>query len=162
MNPVTLEVLNDQNREVLLHLNRDDISLKFVEDVAETLEQAEYGDAHKLRGHCYAVKCGGTYAGVILIGEGLAWECDPPEIKGTFFYRIMGFVLDKRYRGLGIGSAAMEQAIRNVYEEYGRAPIVIECHEENRRAIRFYEKHGFVNTNVRENEDFYLIRECGG
>lgn len=143
---VALEILSDQNRQSVLAIDRSDIPLDYVEDIAETIQQSEYGDRHHLRGHCYAIKAGDACAGLMLIGERIEWDCDPEEIKGTFFYRILGFVMDKRFRGTGIGSAAMEQAISNIYAEYGPAPVVIECHRENTRAIEFYLKHGFRNT----------------
>lgn len=160
MPSVNLEPVNTANRHFVLEINRTDIPLDFVEAAEETLTQAEYGDIHALRGHCYAIKYGDTYAGMFLIGEGLPWDCDPEVLRNTFFYRILGFIMDKNYRGMGIGSAAMEQAIHKIYAEYGPAPIVIECHKDNKRAIHFYEKHGFRNMNVMENEDIYFIRPC--
>lgn len=155
---VELEALCKDNRKQVLAIDRSDIPLDYVEDVAETIRQSEYGDKHHLRGHCYAIKYGEACVGIMLIGEGIEWDCDPEGIKGTFFYRILGFVMDRRYRGMGIGSTAMEQAIQNIYTEFGPAPIVIECHRENKKAIAFYEKHGFRNTYVKENTDFYFIR----
>lgn len=153
-----LEELNELNREKLLTFERDDVPLDFVEDIAETIEQADYGTEHHLRGHCYAVLSDGEYAGIMLIGEGIPWECDPPELSGVFFYRILGFIIDKKHRGGGLGSWALEEAIRRIYDEYGKAPIVIECHKDNTRAIEFYKKHGFRPTNHRENDDYYFIR----
>lgn len=153
-----LEELNSANRQKLLAIRREDVSTDFVEEISETIEQADYGTEHRLRGHCYGIKAGEDYAGILLIGEGIPWECDPAEIKGVFFYRILGFVIDTRYRGRGIGSWALEQAIAAVCAEYGSAPVVIECHRDNEGAIRFYEKHGFKNMNHRENDDYYFIR----
>lgn len=155
---VTLEMLDNYNRHFLLKIKRNDIPFYFVEDINETIKQADYGYEHHLRGHCYAIKCDQSYAGIMLIGEGIEWDCDPDEIKGTFFYRILGFVLDKDFRGAGIGSIALEQAIKNIYAEYGPAPVVIECHKDNIWAMKFYLKHNFKNTYVRENEDYYFIR----
>lgn len=156
---IDLELLSDANRQEVLKIDRSDISLDYVEDISETLRQSDYGDEHHLRGHGYVIRCDGACAGVMLIGEGIPWDCDPEEIQGTFFYRILGFVLDKRFRGRGVGTAAMEQAIQNIYEEFGSAPIVIECHHENVKAIAFYERHGFRNTHFAENTDFYFIRD---
>lgn len=156
---VELEILSAANRQEVLKIDRSDIPLDYVEDISETLMQSDYGDEHHLRGHCYVVRCDGACVGVLLIGEGIPWDCDPEKIRETFFYRILGFVMDKRYRGRGVGSGAMEQAIQNIYAEYGPAPIVIECHRENTKAIAFYEKHGFRNTHFAENADFYFIRD---
>lgn len=153
-----LEELNSYNREKLLEIERDDVPSDFVEDVSETILQADYGTEHRLRGHCYAVREDGEYAGILLIGEGIPWECDPPELCGVFFFRILGFIIDKKYRSCGLGSWALEEAIFRVCSEYGRAPIVIECHKDNVRAAEFYKRHGFRPTDHRENDDFYYIR----
>lgn len=98
---IDLELLSDANRQEVLKIDRSDISLDYVEDISETLRQSDYGDEHHLRGHGYVIRCDGACAGVMLIGEGIPWDCDPEEIQGTFFYRILGFVLDKRFRGRG-------------------------------------------------------------
>lgn len=156
---VELENLSDKNSRYVLAIDRSDTPHAYVEEISETIRQSRYGDEHHLRGFGYAIKCDGAYAGIMLIGEGIEWDCDPDEIKGTFFYRILGFVIDRRFRGNGIGSAAMEQAIQNVYAEYGPAPIVIECHKDNTRAMNFYMRHGFRNTHFPENEDIYFIRD---
>lgn len=156
---VELELLSSENRQNILAIDRSDVPLDYVEDICETLAQCDYGDRHHLRGHGYAVKWDRHYAGFLLIGEGIPWDCDPEEIKGISFYRILGFVVDRRFRGRGIGSAAMEQAIQNIYAEFGPAPIVIEVHGENKRAMAFYLRHGFRNTHFRENEDIYFIRD---
>lgn len=156
---IELEPLSASNRQDVLKIDRTDIPMDYVEDIRETLTQSDYGDDHHLRGCCYVVRCNGVCAGVLLIGEGIPWDCDPKEIQGTFFYRILGFVIDKRFRGRGVGSVTMERAIQNIYDEFGPAPIVIECHRENTRAIAFYEKHGFRNTHFAENTDFYFIRD---
>ena len=156
---LNLHILNNSNRQRLLNIKRDDIPFDFVQDVKEIIQLTEYGDKHQLRGHCYTIKCDDDYVGIILIGEGIESERDPDEIKGIFFYRILGFVIDKDFRGLGIGSWAIEQSIQNIYAEYGVAPIVIECHKNNIKAIKFYENHHFRNTYVIENENYYMIRD---
>ena len=72
---------------------------------------------------------------------------------------MIGFVIDQEYRGRGIGSKALELALDETYREYGCVPILLECHRDNERALRFYTKMGFRNTNILNNEDYFLIKQ---
>lgn len=155
---IELEELTHQNFEEARRINRDDVSEDFV-DTAETLmELTDYGAAHGCVGHTFVVKADGRLVGLILLGEAIPWESDPPEMRGTPFYRLMGFVLDRGSRGRGIGGEALEKAIERVYREFGERPIALGCHKDNRRAARFYLRHGFQKTDAMEGDDYYYLR----
>ena len=156
---LTLELLNPENEVQVKNIQRDDVPDEFAEEVADTIELAKYGDENRLRGHCYIVKYGKKYIGIILIGEAIEDEADPAELRGTGYFRVMGFVLDRNYRGKGIGSKALESALREIYEEYGKVPILLECHKDNTKAARFYTKLGFRNTHILNNEDYFFIKD---
>ncbi|MBQ7874066.1 MAG: GNAT family N-acetyltransferase [Oscillospiraceae bacterium] len=98
------------------------------------------------------------YIGVILLGEAFEWKTDPPEMKKEPFYRLMGFIIDKNYRGKGIGGFVLEKVIRLCYEEFGIRPIALGCHKDNYFAERFYLAHGFEKTGYMEGNDFYFLR----
>ena len=128
-------------------------------DDADTLwELTQYGLEHNCIGHTYAVKYDDVYIGVILLGEAILWETDPEEMKKEPFYRLMGFVIDNRYRSQGIGSKVLEIVIEAIYKEYGIRPIALGVHKDNHGAARFYEHHGFVPVNAMEGNDRYYIR----
>lgn len=128
-------------------------------DAAQTImELNEYGKRHNLIGRTFAVKLCRAYIGLILMGEAIEWKSDPDEMKGVPFYRIMGFVMDKRYRGRGIGGYVLEKTIEAVYREFGVRPIALGVHRENVRAERFYLRHGFRKTDVMEGNDYYYLR----
>lgn len=74
------------------------------------------------------------------------------------FYRLMGFVVDKRFRGKGIGGKVLEMAISRVYEEFGERPIALGCHKDNHLAAKFYINHGFRKTAYMEGDDIYYLR----
>ncbi|MBQ8554691.1 MAG: GNAT family N-acetyltransferase [Clostridia bacterium] len=158
MPSITLEQLNASNRAALLAIKRDDISEDVVDSTETILELTQYGVDHGCIGHTYAIRYGTQYAGIILMGEGIPWPCDPPELAGIPFYRIMGFVVDQRYRNLGIGSQALEMTIQAIYEEYGPRPIALAVQESNLRAMRFYEAHGFVRNAAMDEDDCYFLR----
>lgn len=155
---ITLELLSEQNIDAVRAIHREDISEAWVDTADTLMELTQYGLDHNCIGHTYAVKSEDTYIGVILLGEAIPWETDPEEMNGVPFYRLMGFVIDNRYRNCGIGSYVLELVIKTIYEEYGVRPIALGVHKDNHSAGRFYEKHGFKKTGTMEGNDIYYLR----
>ena len=158
MDLITLELLSDANIGGVREIQRDDISEAFVDTADTIMELNQYGLDHNCKGHAYAIKRADEYIGVILLGEAIAWDTDPEEIKGVPFYRLMGFFIDKRYRGSGIGGYVLEKVIRLIYDEFGVRPIALGVHRENIGAERFYLNHGFRKTAAMEGNDYYYLR----
>lgn len=154
----SLEQLTHENYPLVRRIDRSDIPESFVDTVDTLMETTDYGFEHGLIGHTYAVRTEDGYIGVLMLGEALAWPTDPPQMQKEPFYRLMGFVIDKRYRGMGIGGKALEKTIECVYKDFGVRPIALGCHEKNSEAARFYEKHGFEKTSYREGNDIYYLR----
>lgn len=155
---ICFELLTDKNINEVRKIQRDDISTDFVDDADTIMEITQYGIDHNCIGDTYAVKYKTEYIGVILLGEAIEWETDPPEMKERPFYRLMGFVLDKRYRNLGIGSYVLEKVIDTCYQKYGVRPIALGCHKDNKGAAEFYLRHGFKKTEYTEGDDCYYLR----
>lgn len=155
---VQLELLNQDNEIKVKNIKRDDIPVCFAEDVSYTIELSKWGEKYNLRGHCYTIKYAEEYIGIVLIGEAIEDEADPIELKGREYFRMIGFIIDKEYRGRGIGTKALELALNDIYREYGAVPILLECHKDNKRAVKFYTKMGFRNTNILNKEDYFFIR----
>ena len=158
-NIVQLEVLDRYNRTQLINLDRKDIPLEYVADVEQTISLADYGAKFGLGGRCFAIKYGGKYVGIILIGEAVKNEADPVELKGKKYFRVLGFLIDNKYQGIGIGTIALQKAIKEIYRDYGKIPLLLECHKDNERAIRFYEQNGFVNTGKlnEKGTDWFMV-----
>lgn len=155
---VQLEFLNEENEKLLYKIQRDDVPQHFAEDISYTIALSKYGKENNLKGYCYAIKYKEDYVGIILIGEAIEDEADPVELKGRLFFRIIGFVIDKRYRNLGFGSEVLNEALSGIYSEYGKVPVVLECHKDNKKALEFYSKAGFKNTDILHNQDYYFIK----
>jgi ribosomal protein S18 acetylase RimI-like enzyme len=153
-----LEELTHDNYEMVRRIDRDDMPENFVNTVDTIMALTDYGVEHGCVGHTFAVKANGEYIGLILLGEALHWETDPPQMSEEPFYRIMGFVIDKRFRGRGIGGRVLEQTVERVYRDFGPRPIALGCHKENRIAAAFYRKHGFRKTEYMETDDYYYLR----
>lgn len=155
---IQFELLNEDNIAGVRAIHREDISEDFVAGVDTIMEITQYGIDHSCLGFSYAIKYREAYIGVILLGEALPWDTDPGEMRQMPFYRLMGFVIDNRYRGRGIGSYVLEKAIDICYREFGVRPIALGCHKDNYQAAQFYIKHGFKKTDVMESNDYYYLR----
>ena len=153
-----LEEITFDNVEKAYEIDRTDIPEAFVDGVPNLIENLEYGRDHNCIGHAFLINKDGRTIGTILLGEGIVWETDPPELNETPFYRLVFFVLDKNYRGQGIGEKVLEETIQRVYEDFGECPILLGVHKDNEAAARFYERHGFTKTPYMENQDCYYMR----
>ena len=155
---IELELLTPENLPAVRAIRRADISEAFVDNADTIMELTQYGLDHGCIGHTFAVKYDGAYIGLILLGEAIPWSTDPEEMGREPFYRLMGFVLDQRYRGMGIGGTVLEQVIGLIYQEYGVRPIALGVHRDNHRAAKFYQNHGFRKTDAMEGNDIYYLR----
>lgn len=153
-----LEELTHLNFPHACKINRDDIPEAFVDTAATLMDITDYGAAHGCMGHTFLVRMNQKYIGLLLLGEAIPWETDPPEMSREPFYRLMGFVIDKDYRSQGIGGAVLEKAIECVYRDFGQRPVALGCHRDNIQAGRFYLRHGFQKTEAMEGNDYYYLR----
>ena len=155
---ITFEELTHGNFPYAQKIKRDDIPEIWVDNAETIMEITDYGVAHNCLGHTYLVKLGQTYIGLLLLGEAIPWDTDPAEMGKEPFYRLMGFVIDRDFRGKGLGGIILEKAIEQIYRDFGRRSIALGCHKDNVGAARFYERHGFRRTGVFEGTDEYFLR----
>ncbi len=155
---LVFEELTHDNYEQAAQIGRDDIPEAFADTASTILRITDYGVSHHCVGHTFVVKQDDECVGLILLGEALPWPSDPPEMAQQPFYRLMGFVIDKRFRGLGLGKRVLEGTIDRVYGDFGIRPIALGCHRENVRAAAFYQRNGFVKTEYAEGNDVYYLR----
>lgn len=155
---ITLELLSHKNEEELLKLDRGDIPDKYVEHVEYTINMSHYGIENGLDGFCTAIKNDDKYIGIILVGEAIWGDMDPIEVKNRNPFRILGFMIDKKYRGQGIGRHAFKMILNKFYLEYGDKPLLLECYKENKIAKKFYEKFGFIDTGISTATDIVMLK----
>lgn len=156
---ITLEPLTEDNLAEAQAIDRADVPEDFVDTVDELMELTRYGLEHGCAGRTFLARREGVCAGVILLGEAIPWDTDPEEMRGRPFYRLMGFVIDQRLRGRGVGTCVLNEAVRQVYAEFGPRPIALGCHRDNRDGARFWLRQGFRPTAAMEGADLYYIRE---
>lgn len=159
---IRLELLTEERFGEAMAIDRDDVPESFVDTAETILTLHRYGAEHGCIGHTFLVMADGRCVGLLLLGEAIPWETDPPEMRAEPFYRLMGFVIDRAARGMGIGAQALEQAIERVYEDFGTRPVALGVHVENHRAAAFYMRHGFRPTDAMEGNDRYYLRYPDG
>ena len=91
-----------------------------------------------------------------------AYEIDRSDIPDAFvdnvpIYRLVFFVLDKNFRSQGYGSQIIETTIKKVFTDFGKRPIILGVHKDNKKAEKFYLNHGFVKTSYIDEDDFCFI-----
>ena len=97
--PIRLEAIAGPDCPDVMGIDRSDVSEDWVDSIPDIMALHRYGLEHRLIGHTYAIYEGSACVGMLLIGEGIPWPCDPPELAGVPFYRLMGFVIDRSCRG---------------------------------------------------------------
>lgn len=75
-------------------------------------------------------------------------------------YRIMGLFIDKHYQHRGIGRKVLKLSLEKLkeYPESGSLQITLDCHINNKNAMKFYESFGFFNTGVLCGKDYVFVR----
>lgn len=93
---IEFEELTRANYKYACEIERNDIPEAFVDTASTLMEITEYGVSHHCIGHTFLVRMDGEYIGLLLLGEAIPWETDPEEMRKEPFYRLMGFVVDKK------------------------------------------------------------------
>lgn len=98
----------------------------------------------------YKISYDGKTAGFIDIDIDIAQDGD----LNDDFYELRGIYLHPDYFRMGIGSKAMEFALKTARDK-GKKQMVLWVFEENINSINFYKKHGFIADGKTE------IHACG-
>ncbi|MFF9451538.1 GNAT family N-acetyltransferase [Streptomyces flaveolus] len=79
-----------------------------------------------------------------LLGEVVLYEWDPANRSCTF-----RTLIGPRGRGRGVGTEATRLIVGHAFEQLGLHRVQLEVYGDNHRALRVYEKAGFVVEGVR-------------
>ena len=154
---VELKDLSFESIDSVLALSPAPESQRFVEPVARTIALSLVGNNLGYPGFFQVIHCDDEPVGVILLGRAPVAD-DEPEIlqRYGYVYRLMGFFVDQRHTGQGIGRAALHLALDRLDTDL---PIYLECHEDNAAAHTLYLSVGFEDINVRlDDGDLILVR----
>ena len=80
---IEFEELTHQNFSDACHIDRDDIPEDFVDTASTIMNITDYGINHHCIGHTFVVKYHEKPIGLILLGEAIPWETDPPEMRSV-------------------------------------------------------------------------------
>ena len=58
--------------------------------------------------------------------------------------------VDKKYHNKGIGSALLNEAAKNF-----PSPLRLKCLSQNEKAVKFYEKKGWIHSGITKRNDIY-------
>ncbi len=90
-----------------------------------------------------------------LAGTATAWK----EVhNGVLFPVIYWVAVKPEYQGLGLGKALIAASVRTLCSVYGKCEIWLHTQTESHRAVRIYEKNGFVMQpfDMKGDEVLYL------
>lgn len=161
MGTVGLTTLTFDNYEKVLKLKPKDSQKEFVEDWTTILAIAYIGEISNLNGKLYIITYNDVPVGRGLVGKIEVGAQEPMEVrKYGFAYRIMGFFVDEKYQGLGIGKRALELFINEIKEEPdgNQLPITLEVKIDNTLAKKMYESFGFYDTGIRYGDDCAYVK----
>lgn len=85
-----------------------------------------------------------------LVGHATVWGIDPIVRAGT-----LGIIIGGQYVDQGLGTDAMRVLLRYAFEELGINKIELSVWEYNSRALRTYERVGFVVEGSRRAATFH-------
>jgi RimJ/RimL family protein N-acetyltransferase len=77
---------------------------------------------------------------------GLAFEATKPHHG---IAELFGIMVSSEARGRGVGEAAVRRLVRELLGELGYHRVELECYGYNERAIRLFERAGFVREGVK-------------
>lgn len=158
---IELKDITFENVNKIIQLKRMFSQRKFVEKSAVTISFAYAGINNGYPGFASAIYSDGEPVGIILIGRGPVGSNEPDILKqNENVYRLVGFLVDRRFQHRGIGREALKLALEKVkqYPEGDSLPIVLECHKKNKSAMKLYESFGFYNTGTECKKHYILIR----
>lgn len=91
----------------------------------------------------------GKYVGFVMYG---LWE----HKNAPLFCR---FMIDEKLQGKGLGSLAVPVVVSQMRQDYPGQDLYLTLDPANLKAVRLYEKAGFVNTGeTLDGEQIYLYR----
>jgi len=135
--PMTIQLVDDANREAVVALTVASDQARFIETNAESLREME-SDV-KYAWQCYALCRDDDPVGFMMIGA---------ENKVDRYVWLDRFMMDERFRGTGLGTQFLVLALDMIQRRYDVDDIVLSLHSTNEPAKRFYAKSGFVDSGL--------------
>lgn len=120
--------------------NPDDLALFLDTTFTPSLQRAELVAPHR---SYWLLEVGGVLAGYVLLNDGATEE----GVVAAHPVELQRFYVDAPWHGRGLAQALMAHAVEEA-RALGGDVLWLGVWEENPRAIRFYEKQGFVRVGA--------------
>ena len=144
----------------ILNLAPDPSQQRFVGEVSKTIAVAFAGTNEGCPGFLQAIYYNEIPVGIILIGRASVEEDEPDVLqKYEYVYRLWDFFIDKNYQRKGIGKVALGLAFEKVkdYPKAEQSPLYLECHKDNKVALKLYESFGFQRIDDTFIDNNYVL-----
>lgn len=158
---VRLDKLSFENYGRVLRLEVNENQKDFVEEPATVIALAYAGMEAHMPGELCVIYKEEEVAGVVLIGRAEVEEQEPTELqKYKHVYRIMGFQIDQKYQGKGIGRKAFSLILDKIahYPDGQLIPVALEVEEKNTAALHLYQSFDFYDSGIRYGDACAYIR----
>lgn len=93
---------------------------------------------------------------IVYAGDQMAGYCQIINRPDAFE---VGFALHPDWQGKKIGSASVELILERIWAYRSEKPVTLIVKKNNSRAIKLYEKFGFVITSEKDNELFMRLKK---
>ena len=146
---VSLQPIDDANREAVEALRVSPAQDQFVSGVADSLlEAADEPGAHAIS---WAVYDDATPIGFVMIAD----EVDGPDYIPHYLWKLL---IDERYQRRGFGTATLDLIVEYFRGRPGVTVLTTSAGQGAGSPIAFYERYGFVRTGDVVFDDEVLLR----
>ena len=146
---VSLQPINESNREAVLALRVSPAQEKFVSGVADSLlEATEEQDGRALYWAVYADE---TPVGFVMISD----DVGSPEYIAHYLWKLL---IDERYQHRGLGTATLDLIVEYFRGRPGVEVMWTSAGQGDGSPIKFYERYGFQQTGEIVFDNEVLLR----
>lgn len=149
---ISIHDVTQENVQEILNLRVGEAQQNFIETTQQCLDEAN---------ECANFKPVGLYADNCLIGFAMYGYFTDGEENGRVW--LDRFLIDAKYQGFGYGKTMLNAMIQKLVDEYSCNDIYLSVYEDNKAAIRLYEKFDFhFNGESDENNEKIMVKNLNG
>jgi diamine N-acetyltransferase len=139
---VELREITEHNRQAVLGLRVTDSQTRFVDGVADSLQEA--AEHPELAPRPWAVHRGDRPVGFVLLADGV--PAGNPDIPWPFY--LWRMLVDERFQGHGYGRAALDAVLDHLRGRPGARHLVTSVVPGEGSPLGFYLRYGFTDTGT--------------
>ena len=142
--------ITKENRQEALQLGVYDFQKDYIETVQECLQEADAcKDWHPV----------GLYVQDTMVGFAMYGKITEERYTRVWFDRLL---IDCHHQSKGYGNQAFELVLNLILQEYEKEDIYLSVYDQNERAMRLYQNHGFEKILERDTKGEQIMRYKNG